>query len=82
MSQNQNTPEKALNEFLELISIVGDRATKKVLERHNLSSKMQDPSALLKELDSELENTMIESLIEGGKAQTREQAIKMLDEAI
>ena len=79
MSQNQNTPEKELEKFLELISQVGDEAVRRVAEQQGLKQP-QVGSAQPSDLVSQLEETMIRSLIEGGKAQTREEAIQMLEE--
>ena len=83
MKQNQNTPDKELNKFLDLISKVGDQALSNVLKQQGL--KMEDltaQSAPREEHFSKYEESVINSLIKEGKAQTREEAIKMLQDSI
>jgi hypothetical protein len=81
MSQNQNTPEEELEKFLELILRVGDRAVNKVLKQQG-SKQPQVGSAQPSDLVSQLDETIIKSLIEDGSAQTREEAIQILEKEI
>ena len=83
MKQNQNTPEDQLNNFLDMISTVGDRAMKKVLKQNgvdNVEDVRLQNKGRSNELYSSFRESAINSLIKEGKAQSREEAVQMLEE--
>ena len=69
--------QQQLKKFVEEVNLVADRA-----EQISRESSSSDFPKGKPDLVSQLEETMIRSLIEGGKAQTREEAIQMLDKAM
>ena len=69
--------QQQLKKLIEEVNLVADRA-------QQISRELSSPDFLKgnPDLVSQIDEAIIGSLIEGGKAQTREEAIKMLEEAI